>query len=114
MITNEESDPLPAPEDLATEQLLAAVDSAIAGMQERLTNLATDGQDAKWSVSDLVKLIQLRNQLQEERPRRITVRWIDNVSEIGNHNDNNDDDQPEPDIRAVTCIDAHRNKGARK
>jgi hypothetical protein len=74
---NARSVPLPAPENLATEQLVAAVESAIAGLQERLANLADNTPDAKWSVSDLVRLLALRNQLQEQRPRTVSVRWID-------------------------------------
>jgi hypothetical protein len=34
----------PVPKDLATERLVAAVESAIDGIRERLTNLAADGQ----------------------------------------------------------------------
>ena len=83
-----ESVPIPTPEDLATEQLVAAVESAIAGLQERLANIAVDGQDAKWSVSDLVRLLQLRNQLQGERPRTIFARWVDHPRDIQNNNDN--------------------------
>jgi hypothetical protein len=74
---NAKSVPLPTPEDLATERLVAAVESAIVGIQERLANLAVDGQDAKWSPSDLVRLLQLRDQLWEERPCMITARWVD-------------------------------------
>lgn len=74
---NTKSAPLLSPEDLATERLVAAVESAIAGIEQRLPNLATDGQDAKWSVSDLVKLLQLRTQLQGERPRTIYACWVD-------------------------------------
>ena len=86
------STPLPAPQDRATPQLVAALESAVGGMQERLANFAADGQDAIWSVSDSdakaslatgAKLLQLRDQLQEEQPRMITVRWVD--------------DEPEPD-----------------
>jgi hypothetical protein len=47
------SRPLPTPGDLATERLAAAVESAIVGIQQRLPNLASDGQDTKWSASDL-------------------------------------------------------------
>jgi hypothetical protein len=75
---NAESPPPPTPEDLAAERLVAAVESAIGGIQERLSNLAADGQDAKWSVSDLVRLLELRNQLQGERPRTIFACWVDN------------------------------------
>ena len=69
--------PLPTPEDLAAERLVAAVVSAIGGIQERLPNLAADDKNAKWSVSDLVKLLNLRDQLQGERPRTILARWVD-------------------------------------
>ena len=82
---NANSVPLPTPEDLATERLITAVESAIAGLQERLATLADDGQDAKWSVSDLVKLLQLRDQLQAERPRTIRVYWIDDPRDPANH-----------------------------
>jgi hypothetical protein len=74
---NAKSVPLPTPEDRATERLIAAVESAIDGIQERLPHLATDSQDAKWSVSDLVRLLQLRHQLQGERPRTISACWVD-------------------------------------
>ena len=78
--------PHPTPEDLATERLIGAVESAIGGIQERLANLATDGQDAKWSVSDLVRLLQLRDQLQGERPRTIFACWVDDPRDLGiNH-----------------------------
>ena len=68
--------PHPTPEDIATERLIAAVESAIGVMQERFANLANDSQDTKYSVSDLVRLLQLRNQLQADRPRIIAVRWV--------------------------------------
>ena len=80
---NAKSLPPPTPEDLATERLVAAVESAIGVIQERLANLASDGHDAKWSASDLVRLLQLRNQLQGERPRTIRAYWVDNPQEIG-------------------------------
>ena len=75
--------PILTPEDLATERLVAAVESAICGIRERLPNLADDGPDAKWSVSDLVKLLQLRNQLQGERPRTIFACWVDDPRRTG-------------------------------
>ena len=89
------STPIPAPEDLATEQLVAAVESAIGGIQERLANLAAEGQDAKWSVSDLVRLLQLRDQLQGERPRTIRAYWVDDPHDINsNQIGNNDNKEP--------------------
>src|SRR5580658_7218678 len=111
---NAKSIPPPTPEDLATEKLITAVESAIDGIQERLANLAAEGQDAKWSVSDLVRLLQLRDQLQGEQPCTIRAYWVDDPNDIGNNN------QPEPDTRGETYINApalprnHRNNGARK
>ena len=74
---NTKSDPPLSPEDLATERLVAAVESAIGVLQERLANLASDSQEAKWSVSDLLRLLLLRTQLQAERPRTIRACWVD-------------------------------------
>ena len=68
--------PLPTSDDLATERLVTAVESGIDGIQTRLTNIADDGPEAKWSLSDLIRLLQLRHQLQGERPRTLTVRWV--------------------------------------
>jgi hypothetical protein len=81
---NAKSVPLPSPDDLATERLITAVESAIDGMQQRLASLAADGQDAKWSVSDLVRLLDLRNQLQGQRPRTIRAYWVDDPRDIAN------------------------------
>jgi hypothetical protein len=77
---NTKSIPLRSREGPAAKSLIDAVESAIGGLQERLANIASERPDAKWSVSDLVRLLQLRGQLQEERPRTITARWVDNDS----------------------------------
>jgi hypothetical protein len=82
---NAKSVPHPAREDPAANRLLIAVESAIEGLQERLTNLTDTGPDAKWSVSDLIKLLQLRDQLHETRPRTISVRWVDDPRDPANH-----------------------------
>ena len=86
---NAKTVPDPTPEDLATERLVAAVESAIAGLQERLANIAADGQDAKWSVSDLVRLLQLRDRLQGERPRTILACWVDDSRDDNNNQQEN-------------------------
>jgi hypothetical protein len=85
---NAKTVPDPTPEDLATERLVAAVESAIAGLQERLANIAADGQDAKWSVSDLVRLLPLRDRLQGERPRTILACWVDNPPDPSDDHNN--------------------------
>jgi hypothetical protein len=64
-------------ENLATESLVTAVESAIVGIEQRLPYLAADTPNAKCSVSDLAKLLQLREQLQGQRPRTIRVCWVD-------------------------------------
>ena len=82
---NTKSIPLPTPEDLAAERLVAAVKSAIGGLQGRLANIADEGPDAKWSVSDLIRLLELRDQLQGQRPRSIHVWWVDDPRDMPNH-----------------------------
>ena len=81
--------PPPTPEDLAAERLAAAVESAIGAIQERLANLAADDPAAKWSVSDLTRLLQLRKELQGERPHTTIAFWADRrpgtVTEITEH-----------------------------
>ena len=54
--------------------LLEAVDKAILAIQVKLNDV--DGP-AKVSLTDLTKLLQLREELEGERPRRINVRWVD-------------------------------------
>ena len=53
--------------------LLAAVDAAIKAMKDSLTTKGCE----KGSLSDLIRLLQLRKELDAERPRHISVRWID-------------------------------------
>jgi hypothetical protein len=86
---NAKSVPLPRQEDLATERLATAVQSAIDVIQDHLANLAESAQDAKWSVSDLVKLLQLRNQLQPQRPRTIRAYWVDDPRDLAIHTNTN-------------------------
>ncbi len=74
---NEKFTPPQTPQNLATERLITAIESAIVGIEGHLVNLSTNGQDAKWSVSDLVRLIQLRTQLQGEQPRTVRAYWVD-------------------------------------
>ncbi len=74
---NTQSGPPLSAEDLANVDLVTAIESAIGSAQECLTNLAAEGTDAKWSVSDLFRLVQLRDLLRGQLPRRVTVRWVD-------------------------------------
>jgi hypothetical protein len=54
------------------EGVTRAIDNAIGKIQAQL-----EGDKVKASVADLVRLIQLRNELADERPVDITARWID-------------------------------------
>ena len=53
--------------------LLHTIDEAIQAMQKTLKEKGWE----KGSLSDLVRLLQLRKELAEERPRHVSVRWID-------------------------------------
>jgi hypothetical protein len=53
-------------------RLATAIDDAIENIREKLT---TD--DLRASISDLVRLIQLRKELNDEAPKQVTVRWIE-------------------------------------
>jgi hypothetical protein len=51
--------------------LLGAIDGAIEKMRVQLT-----GGPQAGTLSDLVKLLQLRKELDGDRPRHISARWI--------------------------------------
>ena len=53
-------------------QIVAALDKAIGRMQKRLAN-----DEMKATVADLVRMLQLRNELMETQPKQVTVRWVD-------------------------------------
>jgi hypothetical protein len=53
-------------------RLASAIDDAIENIRGKLT---TD--DLRASISDLVRLIQLRKELNDEAPKQVTVRWIE-------------------------------------
>src|SRR5277367_766079 len=52
--------------------LAAAVDAAISNIQGRLGN-----EDMKGSVADLVRLLQLRKELNDTQPQKVTIGWVD-------------------------------------
>jgi hypothetical protein len=55
-----------------SEELLEAIDAAIRIMQDQLKSKGT----GKGTLSDLVRLLQLRKELEGDRPRQISARWI--------------------------------------
>jgi hypothetical protein len=53
-------------------RVASAIDDAIDNIREKLTS-----EDLRASVSDLVRLIQLRKELTDDAPRQVTVRWVE-------------------------------------
>jgi len=53
--------------------LLRAVDAGIEKMRQQLTGETK----MTGTVTDLIRLLQLRKELEGDRPRHITARWID-------------------------------------
>jgi hypothetical protein len=60
-------------ESAESTDLLATIDIAIEAMKKSLKEKGCE----KGSLSDLIRLLQLRRELNAERPRHISVRWID-------------------------------------
>lgn len=52
------------------------VEKAIRSFKDTL-----DSAGAKYSVGDLVRLVQLRKELTGEEPGNVTVRWVDECRE---------------------------------
>ncbi len=71
----EESEALLAESGPDNGALVLAVDSAINAALSALRT-KNDGT-VKTSIADLVRLLQLRKELGTEKPRKITIRWID-------------------------------------
>ena len=67
------------PEEVEIEEMMASVNEAIQALRGRLK----DKDQVKAAVTDLLKLLQLRKELEEERPRHISVRWIDECKTSG-------------------------------
>jgi hypothetical protein len=51
---------------------MAAIETIIGRVQKSLMS-----KDAKASVADLVRLLELRRELSQSQPRPVIVRWID-------------------------------------
>jgi hypothetical protein len=54
-------------------QLLDVVDRAIGAVSRRLRSKTEE----KASITDLIRLLQLRRELEEERPRTVSARWVE-------------------------------------
>lgn len=54
------------------EEKAALIDEILKRVEERLK-----GNDFKATVGDFIRLLEIRKALEEERPREITVRWVE-------------------------------------
>jgi hypothetical protein len=54
-------------------QLLDVVDRAIGAVSRYLSSKTEE----KGSITDLIRLLQLRRELEEEKPRSVSARWIE-------------------------------------
>ena len=54
-------------------QLLDAVERAIGALSQHLSTKTEE----KGSIGDLIRLLQLRRELEEEKPRTVSARWIE-------------------------------------
>jgi hypothetical protein len=68
------------PEEAEIEDIRGAVNVAIQALKTQLTtpnNGQNAGANVKATVADLLKLLQLRKELEGDRPRNISARWVD-------------------------------------
>ncbi len=61
---------------LTAQEIATLVDKAIRSFESTL-----DGAGGKCSVSDLVRLLQLRKEMAADTPGNVTVRWVDECNE---------------------------------
>ncbi len=76
-----ESTPEGSPGDAAVEtswelEKVLRLDQLLQSVEAKLSD-----KEFKASVGDFVRLLQLRKEIEEERPREIVVRWVEPSSE---------------------------------
>jgi len=54
-------------------QLLDVVQKAIGAISQHLSTKTEE----KGSITDLIRLLQLRRELEEEKPRSVSARWVE-------------------------------------
>ena len=67
----------PGSADAVPEDQAEAVDKALGAVWARFA-----GDASKSSVADLIRLMQLRQELKGDKPRHITVRWVEEWNPI--------------------------------
>ena len=61
------------PRELANEQIAGAVDVAVNAIREQLTHSG----ETKWSVADLIRLLEVRKELDGNQPTIVRAFWVD-------------------------------------
>ena len=56
---------------------IVSLDTAVETAITAMTRLLNGDAAVRGSVTDLIRLLQLRKEMEAERPRKVTVRWID-------------------------------------
>jgi hypothetical protein len=54
-------------------QLLDVVERAIGAISQHLSTK----KEEKGSITDLIRLLQLRRELEDDRPRSVSARWVE-------------------------------------
>ena len=57
--------------------VVTAIDKALLAMQKKLSD-----PELKPTINDFIKLLQMKKDLEGERPKDVTVRWVEECSEI--------------------------------
>ncbi len=59
------------------DNLLAAIDAAIQSIAKMLNGRAEDDTDLDWSLSDLLRILQIRREIVGEQPSEVYAYWVD-------------------------------------
>jgi hypothetical protein len=59
------------------DNLIAAIDAAIKSITKMLTARAENDEELDWSLSDLLKLLQVRREIVGEQPKEVYAYWVD-------------------------------------
>jgi predicted ATP-dependent protease len=59
------------------DNLIAAIDAAIKSITKMLTARAENDEELDWSLSDLLKLLQVRREIVAEQPKEVYAYWVD-------------------------------------
>jgi hypothetical protein len=69
-----EADSRQIDEVVERRELLIVIDKAIVAIRHKLSQDQTKIE--KGTIAEFVRLLQLRREIEEEMPRRVTARWV--------------------------------------